>query len=227
MRSRTSETVSHSLETDISRPLLNLDVGGGNDKNTVRNTLANPSLRWMVTEILKTNSGVIFKKDAFEERLPTLAAKVKAFQSAQRPSSSYLDVKSHHSGHPSETTTVNGSVMTPPLTPGSSYMKKTHGETMGAGHHDHVDEPKPEEEANGKPHDMLWAKPLWWILEFFPLQQPSFDKNGRPVERTRYVVFLYPRWSLMTPVLTPTIQIAGILEEIGRLITPYLTSTPQ
>lgn len=147
----------------------------------------------MVTEILKANSGVIFKKDAFEERLPTLAAKVQAFQSAQQPSSSYLDVKSYHYGHASETTTVNGSVMTSPLTPGSSYMKKAHEETMNAGQHHHVDEPKPGEEANGRPHDMLWEKPLWWILEILPLKQPSFNKNGQPEERTRYVVFLYPR----------------------------------
>ncbi|KAG9044740.1 hypothetical protein FS837_007595 [Tulasnella sp. UAMH 9824] len=168
-------------------PGFHADVGGGNDKNTVRKTLANPSLRWMVTEILKANPGIIFKKDAFEDRLPSLAAKVKAFRNARAAAcapTSYLDVKSHHHGHSSEATAVNGSIFTPPLTPGSSYIRKGHESTIEACL-DHVDEPTEQEEANGKWHDMLHEKPLWWILEIWPLQQSWIDKRGREVEGLR------------------------------------------
>ncbi|KAG8912695.1 hypothetical protein FRC00_003979 [Tulasnella sp. 408] len=184
-------------------PGFHADVGGGNDKNTVRATLANPSLRWMVTEILKVNPGIIFKNDAFEDRLPSLAAKVKAFRIASESesacaSTSYLDVKSHHHGHASEATAVNGSVMTPPLTPGSSYIKKAHESTAEACL-DHVDEPKEQEEANGKGHDMLYDKPLWYILEVLPLQQTWIDKRGREVTGRRWNLGSYRSIDHPTP----------------------------
>ncbi|KAG9044743.1 hypothetical protein FS837_007598 [Tulasnella sp. UAMH 9824] len=164
------------------------DVGGGNEKNEVAKTLANPSLRWMVTEILKCKAGVIFKKDAFEDRLPSLAAKVKAFQNAPE-STSYLDIKSHHHGHTSEATAVSGSVITPPVTPGSSYIKNTHGSTAGT-HHDHVKEPTEEQEATGDAHDMLAKKRLWWLLEIIPLTQTWIGKNGQEIEGLRYAFLL-------------------------------------
>ncbi|KIO29809.1 hypothetical protein M407DRAFT_69969 [Tulasnella calospora MUT 4182] len=57
-------------------PGFHADVGGGNEKNTERFTLANPSLRWMVTEILKSNCGVIFKRGAFMNWLPRLNKRI-------------------------------------------------------------------------------------------------------------------------------------------------------
>ncbi|KIO29805.1 hypothetical protein M407DRAFT_21055 [Tulasnella calospora MUT 4182] len=175
------------LLTDVLEvwfPGFHADVGGGNENNSVTKTLANPSLRWMVTEILKANPGVIFKKDAFEDRLPSLAAKVKAFQNANASApTSYLDVKSHHHGHTSEATVVNGSVMTPPLTPGSPYIKKAHEEA----HHNHVEEPTEQQEANGEWHDMLVKKWwLWCILEVIPLTQTYINKKGQEVEGLRW-----------------------------------------
>ncbi|KAG8921367.1 hypothetical protein FRC01_000290 [Tulasnella sp. 417] len=167
-------------------PGFHADVGGGNDKNDVRDTLANPSLRWMVIEILKNKAGVIFNKDAFEDRLPRLAAKVKAFQNGSPLPTSYVDAKlHHHHGHTSEATAVNEGVMTPPVTPGSSYIKKTHEMTNGASPQKYT-EPTEREEANGKGNNMLVDKPLWRILEWLPLTQTWIDDNGREVEGRRF-----------------------------------------
>ncbi|KAG8856463.1 hypothetical protein FRB96_006429 [Tulasnella sp. 330] len=45
------------------------DVGGGSVENNTKNTLANPSLKWMINEILNPayNLGIYFKPNAFEE----------------------------------------------------------------------------------------------------------------------------------------------------------------
>ncbi|KAG9044745.1 hypothetical protein FS837_007600 [Tulasnella sp. UAMH 9824] len=156
------------------------DVGGGYDKDDCRNSLANPPLRWMVTEILKAKPGVIFKKDAFEEISPYLAAKVKAFQNAPE-SPSYFGAKPHHHGHASEATVTNESIMTPPLTPGSSYIKKAHEGTAPV-----YPEPVVENvqaEATAKRHDELRDNKLWGILEILPLTQSWIKKDGTEVTR--------------------------------------------
>lgn len=161
-------------------------MGGGNELNEVAITLANPSLRWMVTEVLKANAGVIFKEDAFQDRLPSLAAKVKAFQNAHAPTS-YLDVKLQYHDHSSEATVGNGSIMTLPLTPMSTCFEKAH-EGKPETHHNEVFEPTEEQEANGDRHDMLLENPLWYILEILPLKQRWMNKKGKQVKRPRYVL---------------------------------------
>lgn len=168
-------------------------MGGGNAKNHEDKTsLANPSLRWMVTEILKAKPGVIFKKDAFEERLPSLAAKVKAFQSVSA-SQSYFSVKPHHCGHDSEAPVVNGNAITPPLTPGSSCIEVGPEGTQASCPHQEKEE---SEEANARWHDMLKGWPWqegdwrWWILEYFPLTQTRIDENHK--ETTTW-----PRYALL------------------------------
>lgn len=60
-------------------PGFHADVGGGNENNSVRKTLANPSLRWMVTEILKSDCDLVFREDAFKNWMPSLNAKILAF----------------------------------------------------------------------------------------------------------------------------------------------------
>lgn len=159
-------------------------MGGGYDKDDSKNSPANPPLRWMVTEILKAKAGVIFKKDAFEEVSPYLAAKVKAFQHASE-SPSYFEAESHHHGHTLEVTVKEGSIVTPPLTPGSSYIKKSH---------EGMTPVRPElavenvhHEAIAELHDELGAKWLWYILECLPLTQTWMKEDGTEVTRPQYV----------------------------------------
>lgn len=46
--------------TTLSRSLFRVDVGGGSVNNKTRNSLARISLRWMVRECFKTNTGMMF-----------------------------------------------------------------------------------------------------------------------------------------------------------------------
>ncbi|KAG8944241.1 hypothetical protein FRC04_002108 [Tulasnella sp. 424] len=143
------------------------DVGGGNEENTVRHTLANPSLRWMVTEILKSKCGVIFKKDAFEDWLPSLAAKVKAFQALSSSAAQTKD-KPHHdtSEHqPTPDLGISSTTLTTPAT-GSSGMRNRHGDTIGpaANAPCHEDELGREQDANGKAHSVLRKRSYWGQL---------------------------------------------------------------
>ncbi|KAG8918945.1 hypothetical protein FRC01_001563 [Tulasnella sp. 417] len=59
-----------SKETDVKEVWFagcHADVGGGSVNNNKTNTLANPSLVWMVNEILGSDVPVLFKKKAFED----------------------------------------------------------------------------------------------------------------------------------------------------------------
>ncbi|KAG8921366.1 hypothetical protein FRC01_000289 [Tulasnella sp. 417] len=169
-------------------PGCHADVGGGNEGNHVTQTLANPSLRWMVTEILKASAGVIFNEGAFEDRLSRLAEKLKRFQNRSAPPTSSIVAKPHHHVyHASETTAVNGDPVMPPATPGSSRLEKPH-EGMTEAHHDE----EIQEAKNGKSNSMLEQKPLWKILEWLPLTQTWIDTHGREVEGRRYVLSFVP-----------------------------------
>ncbi|KAG8986423.1 hypothetical protein FRB90_004006, partial [Tulasnella sp. 427] len=154
-------------------PGFHADVGGGNDKNDKFETLANPPLRWMVTEILKSNTGIVFKKDAFQDHLPSLNAKIQAFQNLapSQPQSSFLDVKTRHA---SEATAVNDPT-TPPLTPGSFISGKTGANSVSSRRR----EPTETEDANAQWHDMLEKKPLWNILEWLPLHNSWAKPDGQ------------------------------------------------
>jgi hypothetical protein len=53
----------------ISMPLNNdsiLDIGGGALKNEIRNNLARISLRWMIRECFRLDTGILFHQDTFK-----------------------------------------------------------------------------------------------------------------------------------------------------------------
>ncbi|KAG8944227.1 hypothetical protein FRC04_002094 [Tulasnella sp. 424] len=59
-----------SRETDVKEVWFagcHADVGGGSAHNNKTNTLANPSLVWMVNEIISAGAPIVFKKGAFED----------------------------------------------------------------------------------------------------------------------------------------------------------------
>ncbi|KAG9018128.1 hypothetical protein FRB90_012149 [Tulasnella sp. 427] len=160
-------------------PGFHADVGGGNEKLSQRTTLANPSLRWMVTEVLKSKCGVIFKRDAFRDWLPSLNLKIRAFEavSSKDPVEERKSADAHcakrtcsHQEH--DGFAVIQGTLTPLSTPG----------TPPAVRDEPLWEPSPEDEALAKMNDMIWAKPLWWILEYLPLYQYWLEKDKQTGE---------------------------------------------
>ncbi|KAG8891414.1 hypothetical protein FRC01_014713, partial [Tulasnella sp. 417] len=147
-------------------PGCHADVGGGNENNTKRFTLANPSLRWMVTEILKSNCGIIFKQDAFTKWLPSLNKRILAFGAI----SSALPSDDNNSGNKrkdgSQSLTVREEFFASQSIPGAPM-----------GSRPSFKEPKPEHEARARINDMLIDKPRWWILEVLPLYQFRLGKD--------------------------------------------------
>lgn len=141
-------------------PGFHADVGGGNEKNTERFTLANPSLRWMVTEILKINCGVIFKRGAFMNWLPRLNKRIRAFGAV----SSAIPPEDNSSGHEGKdgphALAVREGLVTPLSIPGTPVGSRRS-----------FKEPEPEEEARAEMHNMLAEKWRWKILEYVPLYQ--------------------------------------------------------
>ena len=141
----------------ISIPLNNsiLDVGGGAVKNEIRNNLARISLRWMIRECFKLDTGILFHRDTFKMiglDYTTLWPVVK--------------------DRPAPVTSFAGDP--PPLT--RPLM------TMGVnGTSDDVNDFTTEEEEDladllSPINDMLKISKTWWILEYIP-QKIRFQKD--------------------------------------------------
>jgi len=133
-----------------------LDVGGGAVKNEVRNNLARLSLRWMVRECFKLETGIMFDRKMFKFI-------------GMDPNTLWPDVKprpppvSHFSGNPP-----------PPTRPFLNVL----GEN-GMVEEDKTFVSEEEEEladCRSPINDMLKIGKAWWLLEFVP-QQIRFQKD--------------------------------------------------
>lgn len=132
------------------------DVGGGAVRNEVRNNLARISLRWMVRECFKLNTGILFDRKMFKfigMDPDTLWPEVKA-----RPPPVY-----NFSGNP------------PPLTRPFLNVHCENG--MIEEDNSFVNEEEEElADAMSPINDMLKIARSWWLLELVP-QQIRFQKD--------------------------------------------------
>lgn len=140
------------------------DVGGGNETNDNRTTLANPSLRWMVHEILESRCRILFRHEAFLGWLPSLNDKIWLHKDTALSATVPVVNKSLSDSEGDDELKINGQES--PETPRfSSFIV------------DKASEGSQDKDAQAEPHDMLKDKPLWWILEVFPLYQYWFDRK--------------------------------------------------
>ncbi|KAG8925575.1 hypothetical protein FRC00_003842 [Tulasnella sp. 408] len=136
------------------------DVGGGSTKNDDIHTLANPSLQWMVSEVLAHAPEVVFRPDAFtydkafstytvtkSDRTPKLA----------RP-------RTPSTAHHAPAAATNGSAGTA----GSSALKGRDAEEEIV---HSVVQTNPEKDAKADVNDQLVKKRVWLLLEYIPTFQ--------------------------------------------------------
>ncbi|PPR06254.1 hypothetical protein CVT24_000926 [Panaeolus cyanescens] len=131
------------------------DVGGGAVKNEVRNNLARISLRWMVRECFKLNTGILFNRDTFKHI-------------GMDPSSVWPKVKPR----PPPVTEFSGAK--PPLTRPLPIMG-VNGALQDV--EDFVNEEEEDlADALSPINDMLNISKTWWLLECIP-QKIRFQRD--------------------------------------------------
>ncbi|KAG9029486.1 hypothetical protein FS837_003540 [Tulasnella sp. UAMH 9824] len=158
------------------------DVGGGSTPNKEVHTLANPSLQWMVSEVLKHAPYVLFRPDAFacdqafstltvtktdlvpkpgRPRIPSTFRRAAAAGAGSSPFHSSTPTRlPHFTAATAGYSTVNGLVLEEEQTVVS--VKQT----------------QPLTDANAPKHDQLMKKPVWLILEYVPIFQYYQDGDG-------------------------------------------------
>ncbi|KAJ3573149.1 hypothetical protein NP233_g2619 [Leucocoprinus birnbaumii] len=132
------------------------DVGGGAEKNEVRNNLARIPLRWMVRECFKLKTGILFDKKMFR-------------YIGMDPSSVWPVVKAR----PQPVSKFSGSP--PPPTRAFLTLPGTNGKPVED--NSFVNEEEEElADAKSRTNDMLDMAKSWWLLELVP-QQIRFQKD--------------------------------------------------
>ena len=131
------------------------DVGGGAVKNEMRNNLARISLRWMIRECFKLNTGILFSRDTFA-----------------RVGLDYTTLWPVVKDRPPPVTSFSGKPPPLKLPLMSIGVKSTLGE---------VDDFINEEEEDladllSPINDMLEISKTWWLLECIP-QHIRFQKD--------------------------------------------------
>lgn len=179
-----------------------VDVGGGSVPDDASNTLANPSLTWMINEIM-FHTDIIFKLDAFKE-IPgvysVVGPKILARRTRHRHRHSEADIETQNTSPDSPTMRFSISpVDTMPVEQSSQHPRRS--ETLPVPTIRHLPSQRLREKAvtGSKPdlldstywdalhrmYDQLERKPGWWILEVLPIwvYKQEHTADGRWVWR--------------------------------------------
>ncbi|KAF8157843.1 hypothetical protein B0H34DRAFT_431646 [Crassisporium funariophilum] len=140
------------------------DVGGGAVSNKTRHSLARITLRWMVRECFKTNTGIMFKSDALRD-IGLDPTTLYPFVTPRPPP---LPVGSHRLQDPPAKPI--------PIKPHAMLMKKKSipdiTRLLEASKIPFLGTEEEEElkDAMSPKYDQLKIKKSWWVLEILPMQ---------------------------------------------------------
>ncbi|KAG8967736.1 hypothetical protein FRC03_009429 [Tulasnella sp. 419] len=148
-------------ETDIKEVWFagaHSDVGGGNVENIVPHSLAGPSLRWMINEVLD-NTSIIFKQSLLAQ------LHIDPIKPSIERRDHYIPAPPTTKDRGSQDTAVSASATMPLHNPNLNGMKTQ----------EQVNEFR---DSISPDHDKLGLKPLWWILEVLPIRKTYQDRDG-------------------------------------------------
>ncbi|RDB14791.1 hypothetical protein Hypma_016547 [Hypsizygus marmoreus] len=162
---RYAEKEAH--ETDIEEVWFSgchCDVGGGAVSNKTRHSLARISLRWMVRQCFKTNTGIMFDSEALRKI-------------GLDPSSLYPFVTPRPPPLPVGPETYHKFKKPPILERILARMKKNSASDLGVSAFTHIaekvevisEEHEDLRDALSPMYDQLKLKRAWWLLEVLPL----------------------------------------------------------
>lgn len=149
------------------------DVGGSAVPDTVRYSLADISLRWMVKQVILSQCGIRFDPTALRKAdidVTTIVLAGPTQPAARNPEAE-----------------VGSSLQVEPASPGGDGSSEP---MLPKGKGRNVEEqswPR-EEDVLADIHDQMLVKPIWWLLEFLPMKFIWQDRNGVWKSRWGYVL---------------------------------------
>ncbi|KAG8940665.1 hypothetical protein FRC00_012871 [Tulasnella sp. 408] len=149
----------HGKATDVQEVWFagcHADVGGGSTPNNATHTLANPSLQWMISEVLAHVPEVLFRPDAFTYDPAFSTYTVTKKDRTPRLARPQVQSACHH-------------VPTDDRPNGEDVEE----EIVYA-----VKQTDPKQDANAKMHDQLVKQRVWRLLEYTPTSQFYQSKKG-------------------------------------------------
>ncbi|KIO29790.1 hypothetical protein M407DRAFT_21039 [Tulasnella calospora MUT 4182] len=154
------------------------DVGGGSTVNNDIHTLANPSLKWMVSEVLKHAPYVLFRPDAFTYDRAFSTLTVTKTDLAPKPARPRIPSTFRRATKDASPSPASSPL--PPATAATAGSSTLNGmdveedeQTVVA-----VEQTEPDVDANAPKHDQLVKKPVWLVLEYIPIFQYYQDGEG-------------------------------------------------
>ncbi|KAG8908871.1 hypothetical protein FRC01_007236 [Tulasnella sp. 417] len=170
------------------------DVGGGSTPNDDIHTLANPSLQWMVSQVLAHVPELLFRSDAFTYDKAFSTLTTTKSDKNPKPARPRIPSTFRRAAAPA------GSDSSPTPTPLPPMTAATAGSSAlnGAAHEEEEEQTvvavlqtNPDEDANAKLYDQLSMRPVWLILEYVPRFQ--YYQDGKGVWHWRF------RWNASRP----------------------------
>lgn len=141
---------------------LSLDVGGGSVSNKTRHSLARIPLRWMIREIFKAQTGILF----ITERLTEIGIDPSSLYPFVIPRPNALPVgESKIRKHPVKEIPIRPHMVLTKNRPTVADVSKPPPVTMLAS-----EEEEELMDALSPMYDQLKLKKGWWLLEIVPLQ---------------------------------------------------------
>ncbi|KAG8900193.1 hypothetical protein FRB99_006193 [Tulasnella sp. 403] len=155
-------------ETDVKEVWFagcHTDVGGGSVENTVQTSLANPTLAWMLNELVQANVDILFKDNAFAD-IPSIEVltATSPISPSHFPAASEATYVSP-SGHVKDNTATTG---------GHKSQATEGGQTIIS-----VQDDALVQDSTSKIHDALAGFSFWWLLEVVPMRQHYQDSRGK------------------------------------------------
>jgi len=147
------------------------DVGGGAVKDTVRYSLADISLRWMVKQVILSQCGIKF--DAAALRRHDIDISTIVLLAPKRPADEN-DVAAG-AGDPLHSSHTHTHAA--PDSPGADGSTELMVQSGRDGNVDAQNWPR-EQDVLADLHDQLKIAPIWWILEFVPMKFTWQNPDG-------------------------------------------------
>ncbi|KAG8911312.1 hypothetical protein FRC01_005780 [Tulasnella sp. 417] len=170
----------HGQATDVQEVWFagcHADVGGGSTPNHEVHNLANSSLQWMISEVIKNAPYVLFRPDAFtyNSAFSTLTVtETDRDPKLARPRTSSASSRAAAGNPP----TSSDPTSLPLVAAAEGYTTLDEADVEEEQTVHSVVQTEPERDANTEMYDQLVKTPMWLILEYMPTIQHYQDENG-------------------------------------------------
>ncbi|KAG9308955.1 hypothetical protein JVU11DRAFT_11257 [Chiua virens] len=159
LEERYSQTFTQTDAEEVWFAGVHCDVGGGSVENGTRNSLARISLRWMIRECFRVNTGIMFHRSVFKD-IGMDPASVYPYVLERPPPVFQTPPPPSPPGSPASAKAY--SIPAPQVVNDSSIVAYSDGGTFVS------EEQEDLADALCPLYDQLVASPYWWILEVIP-----------------------------------------------------------